>query len=133
MKDELEGMSTDGINALGESIFAACKAKAAKDHESPVIQGKVFHNRHTQKHSVEDLVCDSGCTMSVVSKSICEDNQIPIIPLNATMIIRDASGNTLNIVGTSKIYIQNSKVLGPRRRMIEAAVLIGNEHDREVL
>ena len=100
LKDELEGMSTDGINALGESIFAACKAKAAKDHESPVIQGKVFHNRHTQKHSVEDLVCDSGCTMSVVSKSICEDNQIPIIPLNATMIIRDASGNTLNIVGT---------------------------------
>ena len=133
LKDELEGMSTDGINALGESIFAACKAKAAKDHESPVIQGKVFHNRHTQKHSVEDLVCDSGCTMSVVSKSICEDNQIPIIPLNATMIIRDASGNTLNIMGTSKIYIENLKVLGPRRRMIEAAVLTGNEYYREVL
>ena len=130
MKDELEEMSKDDINALGQSIFASCKAKSAKCPDSPVIQGKIVVNRHTNRHSLEDLVCDSGCTMSVISKSICEDQRIPIIPLNANMIIRDASGNTLNIVGTPKIYIENLKVLGPRRRMIEAAVLTGNEHDR---
>ena len=110
MKDELEEMSEDDINALGQSIFASCKAKAAKGHESPVIQGKIFVNRHTNKHSLEDLVCDSGCTMSVISKSICEDQNIPRIPLNSNMIIRDASGNSLNIVGTSKVYIENFRI-----------------------
>ena len=71
--------------------------------------------------------------MSVISKSICEDQNIPITPFSSEMIIRDASGNSLNIIGTSKVYIENLKVLGHKRRLIEAAVLEGNQHDREVL
>ena len=49
------------------------------------------------------------------------------------MIITDASGNSLNIIGTSKFYIENLKVLGDKRRLIEAAVLEDNQNDREIL
>ena len=68
--------------------------------------------------------------MSVISKSICEDQNIPITPFSSDMFIRDASGNSLNIIGTSKVYIENLKVLDHKRRMIEAALLAGNQHNR---
>ena len=132
LNDELEDMSKDDIEALGQSIFSVLKAKSAKDQDSPILKGKIFANRKTNRGSFEDLVCDSGCTMSVISKSICEDQNIPITPLSSDMIIRNASGNSLNIIGTSKVYIENLKVLGHKGRMIEAAVLAGNQHDREL-
>ena len=115
LKNELE---ENDISALGQSIFNSRKAKAAKDQDSPLIQGKVYANRTTNKHFLADLICDSGCTYSVISKSICEAQNIPIIPLNSNIIIRNGSGYSLNIVGTSKVCIENFNVLGQCRRMI---------------
>ena len=109
------------------------KSKSAKDEDSPVRKGKIYANRKTNRGSFEDLVCDSGCTKSIVSKTICQDLNIPISPLSSNMIITDASGNSLNIIGTAKFYIANLKVLGDKRKLIEAAVLEGNQNDREIL
>ena len=49
------------------------------------------------------------------------------------MIITDASGNCLNIAGTCIFYVKSSQVLGNRMRRVKAAVLEGNDIDREVL
>ena len=48
------------------------------------------------------------------------------------MTITDASGNQLNIVGTANFYIK-SQVFGGRMKRVKAAVLEGNEIDREIL
>ena len=126
-------MTKDDIDALSQSIFSVLKAKSAKDQDSPIIKGKIYANRKTNRGSFEDLVCDSGCTKSIISKTICQDQNIPITPLSSYMIITNASGNSLNIIGTAKVYIENLKVLGDKRRLIEAAVLEGNQNDREIL
>ena len=48
------------------------------------------------------------------------------------MIITDASGNSLNIIGTAKFYIADTQVLGDKKKLIEAAVFEGNANDREI-
>ena len=49
------------------------------------------------------------------------------------MKIWSASGRCLNIIGTAKMYISNTQVLGEKRKLIEGAVLEGNILDREIL
>ena len=126
-------MSEEDIEALGESIFSALKAKSAKESDSPIFKGKVFPTRQSNKGLYEDLVCDSGCTKTIVSKQICKDLNIQIKPLSSNMSITDASGRCLNIIGTAKMYISNTQVLGEKRKLIEGAVLEGNTNDREIL
>ena len=133
LNDELEIMSKEDIEALGQSIFSVLKAKSAKETDSPILKGKVFSTRKSTKGLYEDLVCDSGCTKTIVSKQICQDLTIQISPLSSSMIITDASGNSLNIIGTAKFYISNTQVLGDKRKLIEAAVLEGNTNYREIL
>ena len=49
------------------------------------------------------------------------------------MSITDASARGLNIIGTAKMYIYNTQVLGEKRKLVEGAVLEGNTNDREIL
>ena len=49
LKEELEEMSEDDIDALSQSIFSSRKAKSAKDQDSPVLKGKIYANRKTNK------------------------------------------------------------------------------------
>ena len=58
VKDELEDMSEGEIEALGESIFSALNAKSAKECDCPILKGKVFSTRQSNKGLYEDLVCD---------------------------------------------------------------------------
>ena len=64
---------------------------------------------------------------------VCKEQNIHIQPLSRNLTIRDASGNSLNIIGTAVFYIASHQVLGNRRRRVKAAVLEGNEADREIL
>ena len=73
LNDELQDMSQDDIKALGQSIFSVLKAKSAKESDSPILKGKIFPNRKSNRGLYEDLFCDSGCTKSIVSKQICQD------------------------------------------------------------
>ena len=95
-------MSEGEIEALGESIFSALKAKSAKESDSPILKGKVFPTRQSNKGLYEDLVCDSGCTKTIVSKQICQDLNIQIKRLLSSMLITDASGRSLNIIAQQK-------------------------------
>ena len=48
------------------------------------------------------------------------------------MTIVDASGRSLDITGTVKVYV-SYQALDGRRKLVEAAVLRGNRTDREIL
>ena len=56
-----------------------------------------------------------------------------ISKLNLKINIIEASGNSLNLLGSSKLFIQIPQVLGSRIELVEAAVLSGNETDSELL
>ena len=53
--------------------------------------------------------------------------------MQSSMSITEASGRCLNIIGTAKMFISNTQVLGEKRKLVEGAVLEGNQTDREVL
>ena len=49
------------------------------------------------------------------------------------MNIIEASGNSLNLLGSAKLFIQLPHVLGNRIKLVEAVVLAGNTTDTELL
>ena len=132
LHEELEGMLEDEQISLGKNIFSAMKAKASRENDSPIIKGKVYQNRKTDKYSCESLVMDTGCTKPIISEAIVEDLNIQVKPLSRNMTIVDASGRSLDITGTVKVYV-SSQALDGRRKLVEAAVLRGNRTDREIL
>ena len=103
---------------MGKSIFSALKVKSAKESDSPILKGKLFPTRQSNKGLYEDLVCDLD---------------IQIKPLSSNMSITDASGRCLNIIGTAKMYISNTQVMGEKRKLVDGAVLEGKTTDREIL
>ena len=73
LNDELE----EDMEALGQSIFTALKAKSAKETVSPILKGKIFATRK-----------------SIVDKQICQVFNSQISPLSSRTIITNASGNS---------------------------------------
>ena len=58
---------------------------------------------------------------------------IPIRPFKHKMNIVDASGNSLNLLGSSTFFITIPQVLGEKVERVEAAVLADNNVDAELL
>ena len=132
LHQELEGMLEDEQINLGKSIFSALKAKSARETDSPTVKGKVYPSRHSNKYLTEDLCHDTGCTKPIISEEIVKDLNLQVKPLSRNMTIVDASGRSLDITGTVKLYV-SSQALGGRRKLVEGAVLRGNLADREIL
>merc|ERR1712002_1310847 len=77
---------------------------------------------------------DTGCTFSICSKSILDNLGVKILPLKRKLVIIDASGSSLPIVGTATINLCLPQVFGTSRRKckdLEVAVLQG--WTREIL
>ena len=125
-------MSDGQREEFGDSVFQAMSVKTAKATNSPIFRAEVYNSRTSTRGKEEELCADTGCTKPIVGAVICKEQRIPIRPLSNSMTITDASGNQLNIVGTASFYIK-SQVLGGRMKRVKAAVLEGNEIDREIL
>ena len=64
LNDELEDMSQDDIEALGQSIFSMLKAISAKETDSPFLKGKVFKQFPQSGNCFSILNCDGGKKIS---------------------------------------------------------------------
>ena len=133
LEEELEMMSSDEHAEFGDSVFKALKVKKAGSQNSPLFRATVYPNRESTRGQEEEFCADTGCTKPIVGAIVCKEQNIHIKPLDRTLVIRDASGNALNIIGTAVFYIASHQVLGNRRRRVQAAVLEGNDSDREIL
>ena len=106
LEDELMSMSAGQKEEFGDSVFQALTVKTAKATNSPIFRAEIFNSRNSTRGKEEDLCADTGCTKPIVGSVICKEQKIPIKPLTNGMVITDASGNCLNIVGTCVFYIR---------------------------
>ena len=132
LHEEIQDMGEMELQRMGDQIFPALRAKSAKSGDSPIIQGKIYPSRDSHKCTTELCVADTGCSHAVISENIVKDLKMVPKPFKEKMTITDASGNSLDIIGTITVFL-SAQVLGERRRMVQAAVLRGNMVDREVL
>ena len=133
LEEELKNMSEEEHAKFGDSVFQSLKVKTAKAQSSPLLRAKIFPSRHSNGGTEEDMCADTGCTKPIIGTEICREQKISIQPLAGGMVIADASGNKLNIIGTSVFLHPISTGSGNRKRRVKAAVLEGNLVDREVL
>ena len=81
----------------------------------------------------EESTCwDTGCTYPVASLAVMKELKAEIMPLTQDLIIVEASGSELKILGTAVIYMQ-AEVLGDDRKKLEVAIIEGQEGSKEIL
>ena len=79
-------------------------------------------------------MADTGCSFSIINSQIVHKLNIQVRPFNHPINIIEASGNSLNLKGSTKFYIKVPLVLGEDQIYpVEAAVLCGNQTDSELL
>ena len=83
-------------------------------------------NKNGKEGSQEKLIADTGCSFPIVNSQIVEKLGIKVKPFTRQVNIIEASGNSLNLLGSAKLFIQIPQVLGSRIEIVEAAVLTGN-------
>ena len=95
------------------------------------VLGTVSHSINRDGSITEIAIPDSGCSVNIVSEDICRENNLRINSETVEPII-DASGNQLNIVGSTSFFFKSSLFHGKKKR-IQAVVLADNPLDREIL
>ena len=106
---------------------------ARKERTSPTIEGIISGSRNMKNSTIQPFVCDTGCSWPVISDKIILKMGIPSRPFKQKMNIVDASGNSLNLLGSSTFFITIPQVLGEKVERVEAAVLADNDVDAELL
>ena len=96
------------------------------------MKGIISKASSGREDTEENVIADSGYSFPVVSDQLVKKLGIRIKPFKRPVNIIEASGNSLNLLGSEILFIQ-SQVLGNRIELVEAAVLEGNTVDREKL
>ena len=123
-------MSEEATKEWGQGIFKALKAKSAKSDDSPIVMGKIWSKINGGISTNADAIMDSGCTHPLTTMSVTNAIKMKVTPLSSELIIVEASGKNLRILGTVRMFLE-ADVLGGRK-LIEAAVIQG-EGSKEVL
>ena len=126
-----EEIENTPLEKLAEEIGRVKLAR--KEGTSPTIEGNISGSHDMRKSTTQPFVCDTGCSWPVISDKIILEMGIPIRPFKHKMNIVDASGNSLNLLGSSTFYITIPQVLGEKCERVEAAVLADNNVDAELL
>ena len=80
---------------------------------------------HGGNNTDTDDVMDTGCTFLVTTTAVVKGMKAEIFFLDEELDIIDASGKSLDIIGTCKMFLEN-EILGGRK-MVEAAVRAEDE------
>ena len=87
--------------AEGQVSEQVLKALTARSNEaSPVMQGIVSKHKNCQPGSQERLIADTGCSFPIINSQIVEKLNIKVIPFTRKVNIIEASGNSLNLLGS---------------------------------
>ena len=126
LNEELSSMSAEASKTWATQVFKALKAKSAKksgNEDSPVVRAKIHSKLHGGRSTNADALMDSGCTYPLTTMTVIIAIKVKVTPLYRELIIVEASGKNLEILGTVKFYLE-ADVLG-NRRIVEAAVIRG--------
>ena len=83
------------------------------------MEGIVSKNKNGKEGSKEKLIADTGCSFPVVNSHIVEELGIKVKPFTRKVTIIEASGNSLNLLGSAKLFIQIPQVLGSKIEIVE--------------
>ena len=84
------------------------------------------YNKLNGGRCTETNICfDSGYTNPITTREVVEDLKMKLNPVNKPLVIIQADGSALKIIGSNIIFLEAENIKG--RRMIECAVIEGNE------
>ena len=115
---------------LGESVFKAYSAKSVEDEENSVVKGRVWTKLNGGTSFKTYTIMNSGCTYPLTTKTVTDEMKDEIKPLKESLTIDEASGKSLEVLDTVKMFLE-AEVLGGRK-LVEAVVMEG-EGSKEIL
>ena len=114
LNEELSAMSIEESKAWGKQVFSALKAKSARAEDNPVVRAIVHSKLHGGRSTSADTIMDSGCTYPLTTMLVAEAIKKKVQTLTRELIIVEASGKKLEILGTVKFNLE-ADVLGGRK------------------
>ena len=101
LHEAVEGMPEEQVR---EQVLTACTAKSSE--ASPVMKGIVSKHKTCQPGSQERLIADTGCSFPIINSQIVHKLNIKVRPFNHPINIIEASGNSLNLEGSARLFIK---------------------------
>ena len=126
LNDQLSNLKEEEKKEFATSY----RARSAKDSDSSAVKSIAWSKLHDGNSSKTDAVMDSGCTFPLTTTAVTTKIKTEIIHLKEELNIVEASGKTLDVIGTCKMFLEN-EILGSRE-MVEAAAIEG-EGSKETL
>ena len=100
---------------------------AKQNDDEAVISSTAYSKMIGGKCTHTDCVMDSGCSFPLTTTAITKALGIEVTPLKQKLEMLDASNRIMEIIGTTRIFIEND-VLGGRK-CVEAAVIEGEKKE----
>ena len=107
MEDEERKENRGGL----KESFIAYRARVARKNDTPVTKAMVYLKMQGGRGTETDSVNDTECIYPLTTTAVTEALGIEVKPITGSLEIIDASGNALDILGTTKMFI-DSRVLG---------------------
>ena len=95
-----------------------------------MVKAKAWSKLNGGMSSKTDAVMDSGCIYPVTTTAVTKEMKTEIKPLREELTIIEASGKTLKVLVTVKMFLE-ADVLGGRK--LEEAAVIEGEGSKETL
>ena len=100
LNKELSNMSAEATKEWGQGIFKALKAKSAINDDYHIVMGKIWSKINGGISTKVDAIMDSGCTHPLNTMAVTDAIKMKVTPLSRELIIVEASGQNLRILGT---------------------------------
>ena len=99
-------MNDQECREWGGGLFKALRARSAKATDNLTVQGTMWSKRTGGRSTGVAAVMDSGCTHPITTKTVTTGMGMTITPLTRELEIVEASGASLRILGTVKMYLE---------------------------
>ena len=114
MEEEERKETRGGLN----KSYIAYRASVARENDSPVTKAMVYSKFNGGRGREMESVNDKGCTYPVTTTAVTN-------ALQGTLEIIDASGNALDVLGTTQMFIDSEILVG--RKLVEVADIEGKK------
>ena len=98
---------------------------AKQDDDEAVISATAYSKMIGGRCTHTECVMDSGCSFPLTTTAVTEALGVEVIPLKQKLEMLDASNRIMDIIGTTRIFIE-SDILGGRK-CVEAAVVMSEK------
>ena len=112
LADRITDMNPEEREDFKKEMQTAFIAKAARTEDSAHLPCKAFNKLNGGRCTESDGCFSSGCTNPIVTREVVEDLKMKLKPVAKPLVIIQADGSALKIIGSAIIFLEAENMKG---------------------